>query len=633
MSGIAGIIHFDQSPTQAGLIERMTGRMAYRGRDGIAHWQEGSTAFGHCQLRTTRESAEERQPFVDAQRGLVLVLDGRIDNAAELARELRSSGAILRSRADSELVLRAYEQWGPALLDRIEGDFAFTVWDPRARQLFCARDRIGNKPFHYCWNGTTFAFASDVSALLALPWVQKELNLDFVAEHLASEWMSLEDTFWTGIQRLPPAHRLVVSADGCRKSRYWRPDVAMTLPCRSMAEYAEYYRSLLFDVVRRMGNSSGPVACEVSGGLDSSALFAVAAELQRRGEWPALDVDGYTLDFRGAGDADEMDYAQAVARHVGKEVTEVAPTRQPLAWYVDWARRHGYPAGYPNGVMGLGIRREARRRGSNCLIVGVGGDEWLDGYRTYYAEAIASRQWGELRQRLQLDSRELGIPQACWSLVRYGVAPLLPARLRRAIHTVRRGRSGHDRWLAAPMRQRLLQRRAIQSADDPIVARTGQRSQLLTLNGAFGLLARESEERLCAWAGLEIRRPFWDRRLVEFAFATPERLRCSGATSKSLHRLAMTALLPESVLGRTSKADFMVAFRWNSGELRDSLTEALAALSDWVSPEGLLKVLQDYADPLLAGWPDWRVWTLYGCHALRQTATLPARAAHDRPQA
>jgi asparagine synthase (glutamine-hydrolysing) len=264
--------------------------------------------------------------------------------------------------------------------------------------------------------------------------------------------------------------------------------------------------------------------------------------------------------------------------------------------------------------------------------VGTGGDEWLDGYRTYYAEAIASRQWGELRQSLQLDSREVGIPQACWSLSRYGVGPLLPARLRRAIHAVRRGSSGHDRWLAAPMRQRLLQRRVMQSADDTAVARIGQRSQLLTLNGAYGLLARESEERLCAWAGLEIRRPFWDKRLVEFAFATPERLRRSGTTSKALHRRAMTTLLPESVLTRTSKADFMVAFRWSSAELRDSLAKAFEALSSWVSPEGLLKVLQDYENPLLAGWPDWQVWTLYGCHAMRETAALSARSAHDRPQ-
>jgi asparagine synthase (glutamine-hydrolysing) len=451
-----------------------------------------------------------------------------------------------------------------------------------------------------------------------------ELNLDFVAEHLASEWMSLEDTFWKGIQRLPPAHRLMVSAEGCRKSQYWRPDVAMTLPCRSMAEYAEYYRSLLFDVVRRMGNSSGPVACEVSGGLDSSALFAVAAELQRRCEWPAPDMHGYTLDFRGAGDADEMDYAQAVAGHVGKEVTEVAPTRQSLDWYEDWARRHGYPAGYPNGVMGLGIRQEARRRGSNCLIVGTGGDEWLDGYRTYYAEAIASRQWGELRQRLQLDSREVGIPQAYWSLFRYGVGPLLPARLRRAIHAVRRASSRDDGWLAAPMRQRLLQRRALQPADDTNVARTGQRSQLLLLNSAYGLLARESEERLCALAGLEIRRPFWDKRLVEFAFATPERLRCSGTTSKALHRLAMTALLPESVLGRTSKADFMLAFRWSSAEIRANLSAASPELSGWVSSSRLVEVLQEYGNPHLAGGPEWQAWTLLACRTVGQTAALSA---------
>jgi asparagine synthase (glutamine-hydrolysing) len=390
---------------------------------------------------------------------------------------------------------------------------------------------------------------------------------------------------------------------------------------------------MLFDVVRRMGNSSGPVACEVSGGLDSSALFAVAAELQRLGEWPAPDMHGYTLDFRGAGDADEMEYAQAVARHVGKTVTAVMPTRQPLAWYEDWAKRHGYPAGYPNGVMGLGIRQEARRHGSNCLVVGTGGDEWLDGHRTYYAEAIASGHWEELRQSLQLDSRDVGIPQAYWSLLRHGVGPLLPARLRRAIHAARLGSSGHDGWLAAPMRQRLLQRRATHSADATNVARIGQRSQLLQLNSAYGLLARESEERLCAWAGLEIRRPFWDKRLVEFAFATPENLRCQGTTTKAVHRHAMAALLPESVLRRTSKADFMVAFRWSSAEIRASLSAALPDLAEWVSSGRLLEVLQEYENPRLAGGPEWQAWTLLGCHAVRQTAALSAIATQDPTQA
>jgi asparagine synthase (glutamine-hydrolysing) len=617
MSGIAGIIHFDRMPVQAGLIERMTAAMAYRGPDGFGHWTGDAAALGHCQLRTTPESADERQPLADPERSLVLVFDGRIDNSIELARGLRANGAILQGRTDSELLLRAYELWGPALLDRVEGDFAFAVWNPRERKLFCARDRVGNKPFHYFWNGRTFAFASDACALLDLPWVEKQLNLDFIAENLASEWLSLEDTFWQGIQRLPPAHRLVVTAEGFSKSRYWQPRLDVSLPCRSEVEYAEYYRALLFDVVRQMGRSSGPVACEVSGGLDSSALFAVAADLQRRGEWPAPDLHGYTLDFHGAGDADEMDYARAVAHHVGKEVAEVAPTRQPLSWYEDWARQYGYPAGYPNGVMGLGIRHEASRRGSNCLLVGVGGDEWLDGNPSYYAEIIANRRWLELRQRLQLDRRDIGMAKTCWWLLRYGIGPLLPARMRRAIQAARRSRLDDAGWLAAPMRQRMLRLRARPLADGVHVTRVGQRSQLLLLDGAYGLLARESEERLCAWAGVEIRRPFWDARIVQFALATPECLRRRGTTTKVLHRQAMAALLPASVLGRKTKADFMVTFHAYQGELCDRLIHAAPALADWVRPAGLQETLQGYGNTQFEGRPEWQAWALFGCQSLR----------------
>ena len=632
MSGIAGIIHFDRMPVQAGLIERMTATMAYRGPDGLRHWTGEAAALGHCQLRTTPESADERQPLADPESSLVLVFDGRIDNSPELARELRVEGVNLHGRADSELLLRAYERWGPALLDRIDGDFAFAVWNPRERRLFCARDRIGNKPFHYVWNGRTFAFASDACALLALPWVEKQLNLDFLAENLASEWLNLEDTFWQGIHRLPPAHRLVVSAEGCGKSKYWQPRLDISLPCRSGDEYAEHYRALLFDVVRQMGRSTGPVACEVSGGLDSPALFAVAADLQRRGEWPAPELHGYTLAFRGAGDADEMDYVRAVAHHVGKEVAEVAPTRQPLSWYEDWARQQGYPAGYPNGVISLGIRHEARRRGSNCLLVGVGGDEWLDGYPSYYAEFIANRQWQELRHRLQLDSRDIGMAKTCWWLLRYGIGPLLPARMRRAIQAARRSRSDDAGWLAAPMRQRMLRLRARPLADGVHVTRVGQRSQLLLLDGAYGLLARESEERLCAWAGLEMRRPFWDARIVQFALATPESLRRCGTTTKVLHRQAMADLLPASVLGRKTKADFMLAFHWSAAEICDRLSEEVPALSDWVAVGPLRKVLRDLEDPRIAGGPEWRAWTLFACHTMAQWAAKSPISTHGSRQ-
>jgi asparagine synthase (glutamine-hydrolysing) len=155
MSGIAGVIHFDDAPVDLGLIETMTSAMAYRGPDGLHHWVEGSVALGQCMLRTTPESLEESQPLTNEDQSLVLVMDGRVDNWEELRRELLSCGAVLRNRADAELVLRAYEIWGRDCLAHIDGEFALVIWDVRRREAFCARDRFGSKPFYY--RGVVFA--------------------------------------------------------------------------------------------------------------------------------------------------------------------------------------------------------------------------------------------------------------------------------------------------------------------------------------------------------------------------------------------------------------------------------------------------------------------------------------------
>ena len=136
MSGIAGIIHFDGKPVEPGLIEKMTSAMAHRGPDGINHWVKGSVALGQCMLRTTPESLEEHQPLTNEDESLVLVMDGRVDNWEELRRELLGRGAVLRTRSDAELVLRAYEIWGRDCLAHIDGDFALVIWDAHKQQAF-----------------------------------------------------------------------------------------------------------------------------------------------------------------------------------------------------------------------------------------------------------------------------------------------------------------------------------------------------------------------------------------------------------------------------------------------------------------------------------------------------------------
>ena len=230
MSGIAGIIRFDGGPVEQGLIEKMTAAMPYRGPDGINHWVRGSVALGQCMLRTTPESLEETQPLTNEDESLVLVMDGWLSNWKELRAELLTKSVKLRNRADAELVLRAYEVWGAKCLAHLDGDFALAIWDARRREAFCARDRIGNKPFNYYWDGKTFIFSSELHPILVVPGVPENLNEGMVAEFLAMELVSRDETFWKRILRLCSAHKMVVSQSGYRIEEYWSPDLWNTLP-------------------------------------------------------------------------------------------------------------------------------------------------------------------------------------------------------------------------------------------------------------------------------------------------------------------------------------------------------------------------------------------------------------------
>ena len=621
MSGIAGIIHFDGAPVTPGLVETMTGAMAHRGPDGIDHWAHGSIALGQCMLRTTPESLEERQPLANEDASLVLVMDGRVDNWEELRRELMARGAVLRTRADAELVLRAYEAWGRACLAHVDGDFALVIWDARLRAAFCARDRVGSKPFHYHWDGRTFAFASELHAILALPWVREDLNEGLVAEFLAYDWRARDETFWLGVKRLVAAHGMLVDARGPRPGQYWEPDLEATLPCTSDDEFADHYRALFADVVRRMSRSIRPLACEVSGGLDSSAIFAVAEDLRRQDRLLAPRLDGYTLAFIGDPDANDLDYARAVGKHLGTAIHEVAPTRMPLSWYRDWAQRYREFPSYPNGVMGLDIRKDARRRGSRALLVGVGGDEWLGGSRSYYAEALAARKWGALFAHSAADRHAAGLRTTLWWAFRHGCYPLLPDGFRRIVRRAARSRIGEfdtSAWLKPAMRELFQTRpRASTGRVAGRSVRIGQKEQRLTLHCAYATLARELEERMAASTGIELRRPYFDARLVQFAFSTSPRLRLRGHADKYLHRRAMQGLLPDAVLQRKQRAEFSVTFRWYAPELQETLTRGIGGRSeDWVDRVLAMRLHDRSRVDRKSSVPHWMLWTLFGCEAL-----------------
>lgn len=623
MSGIAGIIHFDGSPVEPGQIEAMTASLRHRGPDGIRHWRLGGVALGHCMLRTTPESLDEAQPWANEDESLVLVMDGRVDNWEELRRELLGKGALLRTRADAELVLRAYDVWGAGFLSHIDGDFALVIWDARRRQAFCARDRLGNKPFFYHRDATTLVFASEVRPVLESPWVEAVRNESKLVEILADQWHSRDQTLWTGVLRLDAAHVLNVASTGAKLLKYWEPDLSEALDCRTDQDHVDCYRTLLSDTVRRLSRSHRPLACEVSGGLDSSALMCVAARLRASGVLPAPDVRGYTLRFPAGGGADEIGYARAVGEFLGNPIRELPPTHRGPSWYLEEGHRLRDFPGYPNGVMHQGLWQAAVADGAVALFTGVGGDQWLQGRRGYYEEELQQHCWRNVWECFQADANAYSWRSAARWLARFGVYPLLPGRVRKAWHGLRAVGSAQanslDAYWLSPAAQRQLaagrEHAAAARAEVPL-RRAGQRHLMINLRYGFDTLGAELAERQGAALGLEIRHPFRTHRIVQFAFATPERMRLRGAVNKYHHVQALRGWMPDTVLRRQDKAEFSQTFLAAIGEAAQQF-ERLAdrGLDGALDPAGLRALLAAYRRAPTEGWQAWALWNAVGCAA------------------
>jgi asparagine synthase (glutamine-hydrolysing) len=598
VSGIAGLLHFDGRPAEEALLQRMTAAMDYRGPDGIRHWCRGAVALGHCALVTTSEQLGEVQPLQNESAQVVLVFDGRLDNRAELRRELLSSGVRLRDETDAELVLCAYEKWEADCVLHMEGEFTLVIWDARSRSAFCARDRMGIRPFHYHWNGSTFTFASDVHAVLAMPWVPQELNTGKVAEALAVEHLSLDETFWRGVSRLPAATSMVVRTEGLRQRRYWEPDPALRLPCKTEADYVHYHRELLRDVMKWQSRSHKPVACEVSGGLDSSALFAVGHALLREQQLAAPALHGFALAFSDPL-ANESTYRTALSDYLGAAIQEVAPGRYPVSWYQQYGATYRDFAGFPNWTMMRPLYAAARAQGCGVVMNGTGGDEWLGAVTDWRSTALAARQWSPVLASLRQDAAQGGYGYAATEVLRWFASEVLPEGCKQWVR-YRRGLPVPAAWLSADFNRSLHRRR-------PQVRKGGgvRSLQLAVLRDAFGQFGRELAERQAAMSGIERRQPFWDRRIVEAAFATPEWLRARDGDDKWLHRRAMEGLLPPAILERDDKADFVIMAKQQRPELTEALQITLARRTSWVRAERVRPPSEYVGGGALADFGQW----------------------------
>ncbi|MGH9313766.1 MAG: asparagine synthetase B family protein, partial [Vicinamibacterales bacterium] len=379
MSGIAGVLHRDGGPADASALERMLAVAPHRGPDGTSIRVDGPIAMAHQRLTTTVEAARETQPVADGL-GRLLVFDGRIDeyDGARVGDGWRTS--------DAALVLSAWDAWGERCLSRLAGDFAFALWDPRERSLFCARDPIGVQPFYYAECGDLFVWGTELRQVLAHPAVDRTPDEGYAAELLTVYVRSEQATLYRGVRRLPPAHALVVDRGGIRMFRYWDIELVREIRYRRDEEYADHFRALFEEAVTCRLRSNGQVASHLSGGLDSSSVVVVAADLAQRG--CVGPIQAVSIVFPDRAETDETPYIKDVVRAAGVAWIRVeAPTFDVAACRASVVRRRDFPD-FPNDVVSDGIRRALAERGVRVALSGEGGDQGLTGSFFHYADLL-----------------------------------------------------------------------------------------------------------------------------------------------------------------------------------------------------------------------------------------------------
>jgi asparagine synthase (glutamine-hydrolysing) len=591
--------------------------IAYRGPDDQHVWRGDDAVLAHAALHTVPEARASRQPLSDESGKVTLVLDGYCSNWEEVRTELTANGLPLRDRSDAELLLKSYLLWGEDCPRHFDGEYAFAIWDGQRNIGFAARDHHGLRPFYYRAANGQLTIASEIPAVIAAAGIEPTRNVGFLAEIAAGEIYSNEETAWREVSRLPAAHSLRFAQGEISLEQYWKVPVQVSIRYSSDAEYAEHYREVLSECVRRSSRSELPLAAEVSGGLDSSATYAIAHQLLRQGRLPAPGIEGFTCVGVPGSVADEVAFARQAASHVDGTLQEVGLFAPDLNWFCAQSQRSGNVPTYTNAADSIELEQAMQAAGCRVALNGMGGDQWLDGGPLYLYESLRSGDWHGVSASFAADRKAHGWIWAASFAARQACVAILPEGLRAKLHALRhKGDNPMEPfWLSASARQMLAERRARAAARAPH-GRLPKIKHAKHTNGQFQL-AIDLMEHQRAHSHIEARSPMLSRAFIEFSAQTPEHIRRRGGMTKFVHREALHGILPPSILSRTSKAAFpakpeiseqLQAFFAGKAYARDA--------ADLFDPDALQALVTRRPDKDVGDYWDYFVWCAFSALAL-----------------
>lgn len=583
MCGIAGILEFGKDlHVDSGVLRRMCDVMAYRGPDDDGFFTQGNIGLGMRRLSIV-DLATGHQPISNEDGSIWIVFNGEIYNHRALREHLITRGHRYRTQSDTETIVHLYEEYGKDCAQHLRGMFAFAIWDAKRKSLLIVRDRLGIKPLYYRLTANNLLFGSEIKVLMAYPGLSAEFNRAALPEFLAFGYLSGEETFYDGVRKLMPGHRLEIDGQGdLRVEQYWDLPLTSDDVPRDELYYVETYRELLEKAVSSHLMSDVPLGVFLSGGLDSSAVAALMTRIRRE------PIETFSVGY-SEQTYSELPYARTVAQHLKSVHHEVFVSREnffgalpKLIWHED------EPVAWPSSVSLFFVAQLARER-VKVVLTGEGSDETLAGYsryaftlknaafdrvyrgfvpgaiRRHLRDSIASSTWIGAAARRKLSHTFLGLDGGSW--ISFYFDNFFSAFNQKDQNELLTGALSHE--IEAGSAYRNVLRYWEESSGELL-----QRLLYVDIKTYLVELLMKQDQMSMA-ASIESRVPFLDHVLVEWAMHVPASIQIRGTAGKRILKKAMEDLLPHSIIYRP-KLGFPTPWSgWLAGAQLDAIERLL----------------------------------------------------------
>ncbi len=580
MCGIAGWINLENKSSQNGeaVLHAMCERMKHRGPDSEGLWLDEKVALGMRRLSII-DLATGEQPVYNEDRSVVVVMNGELYNFREVRARLEKRGHKFETQSDTEILPHLYEEYGEAMLDEINGMFAFALWDKRKQKLLIARDKFGEKPLYYGVFDGKLIFASEPKVLLTNPAVKAEINTDSLRQFLSFDYVPAPNSIYKGISKLPAAHFLSVEKGEIKTRRYWNLSWVKK-ETKSLENSAEELRELLADSVRMRLVADVPLGILLSGGVDSSTVAALATQFSTE------KVKTFSIGFE-EDSFDESKFARQVAKHLNTEhyeeklsVEKAADLISEIGLWLDEPLSDG--SLIPTFLLSRFVRKHV-----TVALGGDGGDELFAGYPMYYAHKVANI-YGKIPRVLRsglIEPIVNNLPVSNKNLSFDYKAKRFVAALKYDAVT------RHHSWFGSfsiDEQSKLLTKDVLAATSNDIykdardlleicdATNEIEQMQFLDINFYMAEDILTKVDRASMAVSLEVRAPFLDPRIAQFAAQIPLDFKLKGNKGKYILKKAVEPLLPKNILHRPKKGFGIPIADWLKGRLNPLMHELLA---------------------------------------------------------